>query len=169
MNKQVMLVALCAVLLGGCTGTTREAQTALVRQEVKQGIEGGQPVNVVTTVREQMQEQSQAQTSVDASASINATLAALKGDLPGLVKAAVSTSLDVMKPASTQGTDWLTLGAGALATFATGYGATQHLSNRKLTGSIKKLSEDEDEAWALNQRALAMLPPDQAAKVLGST
>ena len=159
---------LALIVLCGCTGTTREAQTATIRQETKQGTENGQPVNTITVIREQVQEQSEAKTNVDVSASIQAALAGLRGDIPGLIRAAlpevkpvdfspVFARMDAAKPS---GIDWPTIvGGGTAALLGGGFGVMKHQE-------AKRQRADANEAWTQNQKALAMLPPEQAAKVL---
>jgi hypothetical protein len=166
----LFLFVFIALLQVGCVNSTREAQTETVRQETKRGIEAGQPVDVTTVIRERSQEQSQAQSVVDVSAAVQAAMSALRGDIPGLIKAAIPESkpidfapilsrLDAQKSGAI---DWPTIiGGGAAALGAGGYGLLKHQE-------AKRQRLDADEAWSQNQRALAMLPPDQAAKVLGS-
>jgi hypothetical protein len=164
----IFLFLFVALFQVGCVNSTREEQTETIRQETKQGTEGGYPVNTTKVTREQTQKQSQAQSVVDVSAAVQAAMAGLRGDIPGLIKAAIPESkpidfapilsrLDAQKPGAI---DWPTIiGGGAAALGAGGYGLLKHQE-------AKRQRLDADEAWSQNQRALAMLPPDQAAKVL---
>jgi len=171
----LVLLALFLLMLTGCINSSRDANTATVRQEVRRGVEAGKPVDMTITTREQVQEQSQAQSTVDTTAMIQAGFAAIRGDFPGMIRAGmpppqpidftpILSRLDAKAPA----TDWATIiGGGTAALLGGGYGVMKAQDAKRQRLDAERQRIEADQAWEQNQRALALLPPDQAAKVLG--
>ena len=145
------LVVLIACLLTGCFESRSNAQTQSV--ETRQGIEGGNPVNVV--IRRQEVAQSESTAGVDVQAAITAAVSGLRGDVLGAIdKLHAKASEPKESPFPTA--ELATGAAGAVA-------ALMAFLKHKEAAAAKR---DADEAWDKHTKAVAKLPPEEAEKIL---
>lgn len=160
MKYAMILVALLS--LSGCWESRSNAQTQSI--ETRQGVEAGQPVNVV--IRRQELAQTEATAGVDVQAAISAAMNTLRGDVIGALDKLKAQSLDGMNAkleamdakggAAFPTTELATGAAGAVA-------ALMALLKHREAAAAKK---DADEAWDKHTKAVAKLPPEEAEKVL---
>jgi PBP1b-binding outer membrane lipoprotein LpoB len=158
----------CILVLTGCVGSNRQEQSVSV--ETKQGIEAGQPTNLV--IRRQERTDEQAQTGVDVGAVVQAAMAGFKGDILGALDkmkpqpvnmSPLESKLDAITAAMTKPGDPVfptgeVVGGSAAALAA----LLAFLKHREAA----KAREREDDAWEAKAKALAALPPEEAKKLL---
>jgi hypothetical protein len=156
------------MLLCGCLNSNRQEQTVSV--ETKQGIEAGQPTNVV--IRRQEKTEAQAQAGVDVAAAVQASLATMRGDFLGAIDklkpqpvnfSPLETKLDSITASLTKPGDPVfptgeLVGGGAAAIAA----LMAFLKHRE----AKAARSESDEAYEVRAKALAALTPEEAKKLL---
>jgi hypothetical protein len=163
-----IIVAACLVSLAGCFSSNTREQTVSV--ETRQGIEQGQPTNVVVKRQESTDAESKA--GVDVAAVVTGAIAAMQGNLLG--------AIDKMKPQPVSFTpledkfDALTklmtkpedpvfptgevVGGGASVLLA----LMAYLKHKE----AKAARNEADESYSVKERALAALSPEEAKKLL---
>jgi len=150
-----LLIIVLTLLLPGCFTSSREENTATVREETRVGVEGGKATNVHTITREQTETQAKASAGVDVDAAIKAAVAAASGNLSDVIAAIKPVDLSPIvsrlsamesKPPATA-TDWAGLAAAAGGALLAAGGPAVVLHG--------KAKAAEARAHAANERAIS--------------
>jgi hypothetical protein len=163
---RVIFLLAMAFILGGCFTSNRQESIATV--ETRQGVEGGQPTNIV--IKRQERTDSQAQSGVDVGAAVQAAMAGFRGDFLGALDKLKPPSFSPLESKLDSITASLTkpgetpfptgeIAGGAAAAVA----ALLALLKHREANTARR---ESDEAWSVKERALAALPPEEAKKLL---